>query len=115
MPRSYGSMSYALLKGYLFAGLAKDDPRVQAVWKWLRENYTLDVNPGFQASDDPTASYQGLFYYFYTMAAFSLIHEPSARCIAIRRPASSLRQSWLAPAASTIALSPKRSSALAMV
>lgn len=68
VPRSYGSMSYALLKGYLFAGLAKDDPRVQAVWKWLRENYTLDVNPGFQASDDPTSSYQGLFYYFYTMA-----------------------------------------------
>jgi squalene-hopene/tetraprenyl-beta-curcumene cyclase len=68
IPRSYGSMSYALLKGYLFAGLSKDDPRVQAVWKWLLENYTLDVNPGFQASDDPTASYQGLFYYFYTMA-----------------------------------------------
>jgi squalene-hopene/tetraprenyl-beta-curcumene cyclase len=68
IPRSYGSMSYALLKGYLFAGLSKDDARVQAVWKWLRENYTLDVNPGFQASDDPTAAYQGLFYYFYTMA-----------------------------------------------
>jgi squalene-hopene/tetraprenyl-beta-curcumene cyclase len=68
VPRSYGSMSYALLKGYLFAGLSKDDPRVQAVWQWLRENYTLDVNPGFQASDDPTAAYQGLFYYFYTMA-----------------------------------------------
>ncbi|HEX6883497.1 MAG TPA: prenyltransferase/squalene oxidase repeat-containing protein [Planctomycetota bacterium] len=68
VPRSYGSMSYALLKGYLFAGLAKDDPRVQAVWKWLRENYTLDVNPGFPASDDPAAAYQGLFYYFYTMA-----------------------------------------------
>ncbi len=68
VPRSYGSMSYALLKGYLFAGLSKEDPRVQAVWRWLRENYTLDVNPGFQASDDPTAAYQGLFYYFYTMA-----------------------------------------------
>lgn len=68
IPRSYGSMSYALLKGYLFAGLTKDDARVQALWKWLRENYTLDVNPGFPASDDPTASYQGLFYYFYTMA-----------------------------------------------
>jgi squalene-hopene/tetraprenyl-beta-curcumene cyclase len=68
VPRSYGSMSYALLKGYLFAGLSKDDARVQAVWQWLRENYTLDVNPGFAASDDPTAAYQGLFYYFYTMA-----------------------------------------------
>jgi len=68
IPRSYGSMSYALLKGYLFAGLTKEDPRVQALWSWLRENYTLDVNPGFPASDDATASYQGLFYYFYTMA-----------------------------------------------
>jgi squalene-hopene/tetraprenyl-beta-curcumene cyclase len=68
IPRSYGSMSYALLKGYLFAGLSRDDARVQAAWRWLRENYTLDVNPGFEASDDPTAAYQGLFYYFYTMA-----------------------------------------------
>lgn len=68
IPRSYGSMTYALLKGYLFAGLDRDDPRVRATWTWLRENYTLDVNPGFEASDDPHAAYQGLFYYFYTMA-----------------------------------------------
>ena len=68
VPRSYGSMTYALLKGYLFAGLAKDDPRVQAAWKWLMRNYTLDVNPGFEASSDPAAAYQGLFYYFHTMA-----------------------------------------------
>jgi squalene-hopene/tetraprenyl-beta-curcumene cyclase len=68
VPRSYGSMTYALLKGYLFAGLKKDDPRVQAVWGWLKQNYTLDINPGFEASADPTAAYQGLFYYFYTMA-----------------------------------------------
>ncbi len=68
VPRSYGSMSYALLKGYVFAGLQKDDPRVQALWKWLQANYTLDLNPGFVASDDPTAPYQGLFYYFHTMA-----------------------------------------------
>lgn len=68
IPRSYGSMTYALLKGYLFAGLDRDDPRVRATWNWLRENYTLDVNPGFEASDDPRAAYQGLFYYFYTMA-----------------------------------------------
>ena len=26
------------------------------------------MNPGFEASDDPRAAYQGLFYYFYTMA-----------------------------------------------
>jgi squalene-hopene/tetraprenyl-beta-curcumene cyclase len=80
IPRSYGSMSYALLKGYLFAGLPKEDPRVQAVWKWLRENYTLDTNPGFQTSDDPSASYQGLFYYFYTLAkALDLYGEERVR------------------------------------
>ncbi len=68
VPRSYGSMTYALLKGYLFAGLSKDDPRVQAAWDWIRQNYTLDVNPGFEAASDPTAPYQGLFYYFTAMA-----------------------------------------------
>lgn len=66
--RSYGSMSYALLKSFILAGLPKDDPRMQACWEWLKKNYTLDVNPGFEASKDPTASYQGLFYYFHTMA-----------------------------------------------
>ena len=66
--RSYGSMTYALLKGYLLAGVPKDDPRMQAAWEWLCANYTLDVNPGFAASSEPTAAYQGLFYYFLTMA-----------------------------------------------
>ncbi|MEM1448579.1 MAG: prenyltransferase/squalene oxidase repeat-containing protein [Planctomycetota bacterium] len=68
VPRSYGSMSYALLKSFVFAGLSKDDPRVEACWKWLQENYTLDVNPGFDPGGDPTAPYQGLYYYFHTMA-----------------------------------------------
>lgn len=68
VPRSYGSMTYALLKGFSIAGLKKDDPRVEACWKWLTENYTLDVNPGFVHSNDPLAPYQGLFYYFTTMA-----------------------------------------------
>lgn len=68
VPRSYGSMTYALLKSLVFAGLDKQDPRVQAAWKWCCENYTLDINPGFVASEDPSAAYQGLFYYFHTMA-----------------------------------------------
>lgn len=68
VPRSYGSMTYALLKGFIFAGLPKEDPRMQAAWKWIREHYTLDVNPGFEHSVDPTAPYQGLYYYFHTMA-----------------------------------------------
>ncbi len=68
VPRSYGSMTYALLKAYIFVGLSKDDPRMQAVWEWVKKNYTLDVNPGFEGASDPTAAYQGLFYYFHTMA-----------------------------------------------
>jgi squalene-hopene/tetraprenyl-beta-curcumene cyclase len=68
IPRSYGSMTYALLKSYIFAGVPKDDPRVKAASEWLRRNYTLDVNPGFEAAEDPSAAFQGLFYYFSTMA-----------------------------------------------
>lgn len=58
--RSYGSISYAGLLSYIYADLKKEDPRVQAVFDWLRENYTLDENPGMGP--------QGLFYYYHTMA-----------------------------------------------
>ena len=68
VPRSYGSMTYALLKGFIFAGLPKEDPRMQAAWKWIGEHYTLDVNPGFESTGDPSAPYRGLFYYFHTMS-----------------------------------------------
>lgn len=68
VPRSYGSMTYALLRCYLFAGLSREDERVQAAWRWIQAHYTLDVNPGFEASSDPAAPYQGLYYYFHAMA-----------------------------------------------
>jgi squalene-hopene/tetraprenyl-beta-curcumene cyclase len=68
VPRSYGSMTYALFKCYLLAGLDRQDPRVQAAWHWLGQNWTLDQNPGFEASRDPSAAYQGLFYYYQGMA-----------------------------------------------
>ncbi len=67
-PRSYGSMTYALLKCLVFAGVSKDDPRLKAAYEWVRANYTLDINPGFDTSIDPSAPYQGLFYYLHTMA-----------------------------------------------
>jgi squalene-hopene/tetraprenyl-beta-curcumene cyclase len=57
--RSYGSMSYAGLLSYIYASLRRDDPRVWAVFDWLRQNYTLSENPGLGP--------QGLFYYFHTM------------------------------------------------
>lgn len=66
--RSYGSMTYALLKSYLFAGLDPDDPRVAAAFEWIRRNYTVDVNPGFKAGSKKDIPYQGLFYYYLTMA-----------------------------------------------
>ena len=68
VPQSYGSMTFALLKSYLLAGLSKDDPRVTAAFHWIERNYTLDLNPGFEASSEPGAAYQGLFYYFLAMS-----------------------------------------------
>ncbi|MCA1962640.1 MAG: terpene cyclase/mutase family protein [Prosthecobacter sp.] len=58
--RSYGSISYAGLLSFIYAGLDKNDPRVKAVLDWLSENYTLTENPGLGA--------QGMYYYFHTMA-----------------------------------------------
>lgn len=66
--RSYGSMTYALLKCYLLAGLTAEDPRVKAAVKWVRTHYTLQENPGFQDAENPNASLQGLYYYYFTMA-----------------------------------------------
>jgi squalene-hopene/tetraprenyl-beta-curcumene cyclase len=57
--RSYGSISYGGLLSYIYASLQRDDPRVTAVFDWLRRNYTLEENPGLGP--------QGLFYYFHTM------------------------------------------------
>lgn len=58
--RSYGSMSYAGLKSFLYAGLSKDDPRVKAAFEWIRKHYDLDENPGL--------GQQGLYYYYHTFA-----------------------------------------------
>jgi squalene-hopene/tetraprenyl-beta-curcumene cyclase len=57
---SYGSMSYAGLLSYIHADLKKDDPRVKAVHDWLRQNYTLEENPGMGAD--------GLYYYYHMMS-----------------------------------------------
>ncbi len=59
--RSYGSMTYSGLKSMIYAGLGKDDKRVQAATQWLSKHYTLAENPGMGKA--------GLFYYFHTFAA----------------------------------------------
>ena len=58
--RGYGCMSYAGLLSFIYAGMEQDDPRIVAVLEWLKENYTLDENPGLEG--------QGLYYYYHTMA-----------------------------------------------
>lgn len=57
---SYGSMTYAGLKSYIYCGVSKTDPRAQAAWHWLRAHYTVKENPGMKDA--------GLFYYYHTMA-----------------------------------------------
>src|SRR5205823_298821 len=58
--RSAGVMTYAGLKSFLYAGVARDDPRVKAAIDWIRKHYTLEENPG-----QGTA---GLYYYYHTFA-----------------------------------------------
>jgi squalene-hopene/tetraprenyl-beta-curcumene cyclase len=58
--RSYGSISYGGLLSYIYAQMKRDDPRVLAVYDWLKRNYTLEENPAMGA--------QGLYYYYHTMA-----------------------------------------------
>jgi squalene-hopene/tetraprenyl-beta-curcumene cyclase len=58
--RSYGSMTYAGLKSMIYAGVDKDDPRVQAAYEWIANHFTLDENPGMGAA--------GQYYYYHTFA-----------------------------------------------
>ena len=67
-PRSYGSMTYALLKCYVLAGLPKDDLRLRSALAWCSKNFTLDVNPGSKPSLGEKTKYQGLYYYYLTLA-----------------------------------------------
>lgn len=67
--RSYGSMTYAGLLSFIYANVDKNDPRVQDAVKWIKNNYTLDENPGMGK--------QGLYYYYHTMAkALKAYGEP---------------------------------------
>jgi squalene-hopene/tetraprenyl-beta-curcumene cyclase len=68
--KSYGSMTYALLRCYLLIGLEPDDPRVVAARNWLGKHFTVDENPGMDK--------QGLYYYYMTMAeALALLGKPT--------------------------------------
>ena len=61
--RSYGSATYAGIMSYSWSNVKKTDPRVQAVMKWVRDNYTVDENPGIG---------QKTVYYYYMVFAKAL-------------------------------------------
>jgi len=58
--KAYGSMTYAGFKSFVYAGLARDDPRVLAALDWIRRRWTFDENPEL--------GQQGLYYYYMTAA-----------------------------------------------
>jgi squalene-hopene/tetraprenyl-beta-curcumene cyclase len=68
IPRSYGSMTYSLLKCYILCGLPKNDPRLKSALEWCKSNYTIDHNPGIKPSLGEAARFQGLYYYYVTLA-----------------------------------------------
>jgi squalene-hopene/tetraprenyl-beta-curcumene cyclase len=57
---SYGSMTYAGMKSFIYAGVGREDPRVKAAFAWCSRNYDLEQNPEM--------GQQGLYYYYHTMA-----------------------------------------------
>ncbi len=61
--RTYGSMTYAGFMSYLYAKLNRDDVRVVEAYAWIRQNYTLEKNPGI-----PGKGMEGYFYYIHLMS-----------------------------------------------
>jgi squalene-hopene/tetraprenyl-beta-curcumene cyclase len=66
---SYGSATYAGVMSYVWANVKKDDDRVKAVLRWVRDHYTVDENPGMG---------QRTVYYYYMVFAKALqaVGEP---------------------------------------
>ncbi|HEY0010103.1 MAG TPA: hypothetical protein VGB55_15370, partial [Tepidisphaeraceae bacterium] len=64
--RSMGTMSYAGLKSFIYAGVSKSDPRVRAAWQWINSNFTLDAHPGMAELGEQEGQW-GLFYYYMTV------------------------------------------------
>ncbi len=67
-PKSYGSMTYTGLLSFIYAFVNKNDQRVKAAFSWIRNNYTLDENPGLATTEKPVLGKQGLFYYYQAFA-----------------------------------------------
>ncbi len=100
---SYGSMTYAVLRLMMFAGVPADDPRVVALLGWISENWTVDRNPGFENTDDPeTLGQQGMFYYFHTIARALNAYEQATGEPLVVRDADGRKHNWRAAVAQAI-------------
>lgn len=62
--RTYGSITYAGFKSYVYADLDSTDERVAAAYAWIKNNYTVTYNPGLP---EPV-NQQGFYYYCMTFA-----------------------------------------------
>lgn len=71
---SYGSMTAAFIKSLLYAGVSKDDIRLQAAFNWILKNYSFEKNPGFPTKTDKNADKQGLYYYYHTISKALLLY-----------------------------------------
>ncbi len=89
--RSYGSMTYAGLKSLIYAGLDANDPRVEAATNWIRDNYTLEQNPGLGK--------RGLYYYYHTLSkCLNVIGDPTVT------DKEGVKRDWRAELVETLAL-----------
>jgi squalene-hopene/tetraprenyl-beta-curcumene cyclase len=57
---SYGSMTYAGVKSLLYADIDHNDIRVKRALEWIKNNYTLEENPGFGTTS--------IYYYYMTFS-----------------------------------------------
>ncbi len=62
--RTYGSMTYAGFKSYIYANLDRHDQRVVDAYRWIGQHYTLKHNPGMPESQ----KMQGYYYYLMTFS-----------------------------------------------
>jgi squalene-hopene/tetraprenyl-beta-curcumene cyclase len=60
----YASMTYAGIKSMIYAGVDKNDRRVQEALNWIKKNYSVEINVGMPKGREK----QGLFYSYHTMA-----------------------------------------------
>ena len=62
--RSYGSMTYMGFKSLLHANVDRDDPRIRAAFRWIRDYWRLDSNPNMPQDQRQ----EGLYYYYHVFA-----------------------------------------------